>query len=321
LKRLLIFCIYDKEGRADDYIFCYLDNIKRFCKEICIVVNGNLDNISKEKLSKYDSKIIFRENIGFDSGAYKQVIFEYGFEYLKEFDEIILANDSVYGPIFSLDEMFNKMESQKDTDFWGITAHPKYNNQDTGIQFGEHIQSYFIVFNKNIISSDAFIEYWNSLKQPSNYDEAIEFFELYTTEFYGNKGFKYASYIKKFTLKEDKPYFYDTIKNLKEERLPFIKRKMFKPNDTGYIEYNIAGGINSLLEYIENNTQYDTQMIYQNIKRLYYNNKTMKKKLLFQYIFYLLKQLLLPFKWNHYKIKISKVQETYELYKKLGKQH
>ena len=71
-KRLLIYFIYDRDGIVDDYIFYMLDDLDKNVEDIFVVVNGNLEAKSKERLKFYTDQILERENKGFDVWAYKE---------------------------------------------------------------------------------------------------------------------------------------------------------------------------------------------------------------------------------------------------------
>ena len=219
MKRLMIYFVYDKDGIVDDYIPYFLKSFKPFCEEICVVVNGLLTNDSKKVLEENCNTLLMRENVGFDSGAYKHAIEYYGYEKIRGYDELILANFTMFGPIFSPQEMFEKME-KSDCDFWGITEFPSVDSSFAGVKINRHVQSYFIDFKKKILNSEDFVEYWQTLKTVTNYEEAIAFHELRTTSFYESKGYKSDCYVspEKYTAKLEHainkkgyPYFYYTI--------------------------------------------------------------------------------------------------------------
>ena len=86
MKRLMIYSFYDKDGIVDDYVPYFLEKFKPYCEEICTVVNGTVTEESRKKLEKYSNVVFERENIGFDSGAYKYGIKHYGYEKLKKYD-------------------------------------------------------------------------------------------------------------------------------------------------------------------------------------------------------------------------------------------
>ena len=269
MKRLMIYFFYDKDGIVDDYVPYFLEKFKPYCEEICTVVNGTVTEESRKKLEKYSNVVFERENTGFDSGAYKYGIKHYGYEKLKEYDELILANFTMFGPIYSPQEMFDSME-KRDCDFWGITKHPANKYSMAGIKVYEHVQSYFLVYNKKLLNSKDFEIYWETLQTATNYEEAVAFHELRTTSFFESKGYKYDTFInfEKYIsqIKDKEAYFYPLIQQIKEDRMPFIKRKIFQCSKCKLC-YNIKGGIVDLLTYVKEHTDYDLKLIWNNILR------------------------------------------------------
>lgn len=69
-------------------------------------------------LSGYVDQIFYRENKGLDCGGFKDALCRLiGWENLKEYDELILANDSFYGSFEDMHPIFTEMESRQ-LDFW-----------------------------------------------------------------------------------------------------------------------------------------------------------------------------------------------------------
>lgn len=52
-----------------------------------------------------------QKNIGYDFGSWACAIVEMK-NCIKEYKKLILANDSVYGPLFDLDEFFSSMNKK-----------------------------------------------------------------------------------------------------------------------------------------------------------------------------------------------------------------
>lgn len=319
MKRLMVYFIYDKDGIVDDYIPYFLQSFKPFCEEICVVVNGLLTDESKEKLDVNCNKLLVRENIGFDSGAYKHAIEYYGYEKIKKYDELILANFTMFGPIFSPQEMFAKMDNN-DCDFWGITEFPSVDSYFAGVKIDRHVQSYFIDFKKKILNSEDFVEYWQSLKTATNYEEAIAFHELRTTSYYENRGYKSTCYIspEKYTAKlehvmkkYDYSYFYYTNQQVKEDRMPFIKRKIFTVKRNRF-SWNIENGVISLLDYIKKNTDYNVRFVMQNIKRTELQNTTLMK-ITFRLLTLVLFRIFIFWRKEYYNNKIEAVISLFKL--------
>ena len=270
-RRISIYFFYNNIGYVSDYVIHYLKEIKKLCAESCVVVNEILSNEGRAKLQGCCDTLLVRENVGFDSAAYKYAIKHYGYDYIKQnFDELILNNFTCYGPIYPLNEMFDEME-KRDCDLWGINAHPAMDAYllpgvlDSKIV--KHIQSFFIVFKRSILSDDCFKDYWETLKVPYSYQQAILFHELRCSNYFEKRGFKTDTFInfnkyKEYVLNHT---IYLVDRMVKEDRLPIIKRKAFFI-DNMQIMYNAWGHFaRDLLEFIQKNTDYDVNLIWQDL--------------------------------------------------------
>ena len=140
--------------------------------------------------------------------------------------------------MYPLSEMFTEMESRK-CDFWGITKHPA-----TGVPFiagdpstaiEEHIQSYFLVFTRRVVESYGFQKWWTELKSYSDWAWEIVNHEIRFTQYLYKCGFSYDTYVdcdKYFD--RNCPYnltFSCAAELLRENRDPFVKRKLFSNDD------------------------------------------------------------------------------------------
>lgn len=254
MKRLCIFSIYDKDGIIDKYIYYYLLELKRISK-IIIVINGYVNEDGVKKLNNITEKIYIRINEGFDAGAYKDCMFNYiGIEKLRGYDELILANDTCFGPFKSLDSIFVEMDERK-CDFWGM--------KKDYYGFATDIQSWFFVFKKNIINDNEFYRYWEN-----NIDEhETQLEQIYWT-------FERGLYrkLKKLGYKPDVYIHEDSNYNIDErcssyfgllKGTIFIKKKIF--DDRYYSKSNVYMS----LKYIEKSYSYPISLICEVAKRKY----------------------------------------------------
>lgn len=131
VKRLGIFFFYDAEGVVDDYIPTLLNGFRPYLSEMTIVCNGKLNEAGEKILSSYTNNLIVRPNEGFDVWAYKTAMESYGWEKLVSFDEVVLFNATIMGPVYPFSEMFETMD-QRDLDFWGITKFHKVPQEPFG---------------------------------------------------------------------------------------------------------------------------------------------------------------------------------------------
>ena len=270
MQRFGIFLCFDVDGIIDDYIYFMLDDICMNLDDLVIVSNGYLNEESMSGLSKYSNHdIVIRENIGFDAGAWRDVMLDVGFEKLCEFDEIILFNDSFFGPIYPFKEMFKKMDKE-DVDYWGITNHGEAPNSRDLCPYGyrpRYIQTYFLAFRKNLVKSNEFQEYWANLPNYETFDDLAFKHGAVLTKYFEDLGYKWKSYVESGDLEESREkamsfHTYDMYNMVVNRSLPVLKRKAFKlPRDI-HLRYNMASDISNTMRYLEENTNYDTSLIY-----------------------------------------------------------
>ena len=185
MKRLLIYFFYDREGKVDRYVDKMLEGICGHMDTCLVVCNGLLSPEGRKIFQKYTSQIIVRENKGFDVWAYKTALEYVGWEQLEVYDEIIMMNFTIMGPIYPFQEMFDTMD-KKNVDFWGLTLFHESDNDPFGkIKYDFlplHIQSHFIAVRKNMIKSREFKEYWKSMPMITCYEEAVCWHEAIFTK-------------------------------------------------------------------------------------------------------------------------------------------
>ncbi|WP_159448918.1 rhamnan synthesis F family protein [Provencibacterium massiliense] len=285
IKRLGIYFFYDADGIVDDYVYYYLESLRPFCQELCAVINGKILEEGKNGLESRCDQLIIRENIGFDSWAYKEAIESYGYDYIaSNFDELLLNNYTNFGPIYPFSEMFDVMD-KKQCDFWGHNRYIGHDDYIADSKIIDHLQSYFISFRKSILQSSSFKEYWETLLIPESYEQAIAYHELRCTQYFESRGFVSAAYMpwkdyEKFLT--NAPVFF-AYSQLTKDRSPLLKRKVFFVKE-GQFEFPLleTHSVYNLIEFINSFTDYDTKLILQNIERVCnLNSQTSKPNLSF----------------------------------------
>ena len=264
MKRAVIFAHYDKDNIIDDYVIYYIQNLKKVADIVIFVSCNNLSEGEKKKLDVYH--IISEEHKEYDFGSYKR-----GFFYLREnnllndVDELILANDSCYAPLFPFEEMFNKMEKEQ-CDFWGVSEdkyglikNPRRKNKYKRC-YNPHIQSYFIVIKKQIIDSKVFNRFIENIKQESSKNDIIINYEIGLSNQLEANGYRYAKYIK--TKYRPGNIMINKWKDvLTKDCCPFLKCSILRGYNYIYVDTIQAG------ELIEKNTNYPINIIKNNLNR------------------------------------------------------
>lgn len=285
-KRLILYFMYDKDGIVDDYVIYMLNSLKNITSEIMVVSNGELEPDSKKKVTDTGVILKERENAGFDVWAYKYGIEQYGFEKLLAYDEVIMMNFTIMGPVFPLEEMFDTM-AKKDLDFWGIT---KFHEYSAGDPFGticygyipEHIQSHFIAVRRSLIEKEEFQKYWIEMPMIHNYLEAVGYHEAIFTKKFADMGYKWDVYSDLGDFSHN-PVMCAPKELLEETRCPIFKRRSFMQNYSNVLDETYGQPTPELYHFIETQTDYDTDMIWDNILRLE-NLAIIKKNMQFNFI-------------------------------------
>lgn len=240
--RYAVFAGYNKDGIIEPYVIDYLKGLNEVTDGIVYITDSSLKEGELNKLKGIN--IIYNEHIRhqeYDWGSYKRgFIWLRKNGYIEKADEIILANDSCYAPLSSFKPMFKAMQKRTELDFWSDLQSTK---------FTPHLQSYFYVFRKPILSSkllDVFLR--TVTHQEQHYDYILKY-ELRLTSFLEGFGFKRDSYMPYQKLSylekpEKNSYPLTLIKDYKHE---FLKRRTF----TEYLE--IHESIPELLDYLKAN--------------------------------------------------------------------
>ncbi len=269
-RRLAVYVTYDPHNIIDDYIGCFLHELKRCVDSIHVVCNMSRIEEGIENLTEYADQIYYRENMGLDAGAWKDAIMDrIGWEKILAFDELVLVNDSFYGPFSDFTEIFGKM-SERDIDFWGLMKRGAGKYGKTGSD-PEHILSFFYCFRTRILHSPAFREYWERLPYFNGYTDAVKRFERKLTAYFAEKGFTYdacADTSPNEPLDPGKQFFQCTnlaYEMIEKRDFPFLKRKALTENT---LHLQTQENLRQSLEYIDRNTSYDVSVIWRNLIRV-----------------------------------------------------
>lgn len=273
--RLLIYFFYDKDGIVDDYVITVLKDITKNVNKAYFVSNGKLADGESKKLDNLVDEIIERKNVGLDVWAYKETLEHEGFDNLANYDEVIMMNHTIMGPVCSTSAMFEEM-AKCDLDFWGLTKFYRvpfdpFGFLETGY-LPEHLQSHFIVVRKSLLSSKDFKEYWDNMPMIRSYNESVGYHESQFTKHFNDLGYKSDAYVKVDHLKEYTtcPIIYMPVTIIKEYKCPYFKRRTFFTDNYEDVLQNTTGQVAyELMEYLKNETDYDTDMIIKNVLRCY----------------------------------------------------
>lgn len=280
MERLCIYLTYDKQKQVDSYVGYMLKELKTCVSGLVVVCNGLYITKGEDILKQYADEIYYRENKGFDAGGFKDALCNYiGWEKVLAFDELVLVNDSMFGPFRSMKSIFYEMD-RKRLDFWGLG---KYENN----LLREHIQTYFLLIRSEMLHDSRFKKYWEKMPYYDTLSDVVNNYEVKFTEYFSRLGYKYD------VLGDMEPnnskinpgnhYFqYGAIQYelIKKRNFPFLKRQ---PMIFDNLYQQTQENLRQALDYIDQNTEYDVNLIWDNIIRTF-NVADLQRSLHIQYI-------------------------------------
>ncbi len=258
VKRCAVLVLYDKGGIFDEYVYFLIDELKTISEKLFVVVNGKIDIVHRNRINSLCDVLSVRENKGFDGEAYRHVFTTYfSNNELHEFDELILCNDTFFGPFVPFVDIFKQME-KKEYDFWGL------NYVDIGIT--QYITSYFLVFKSRVIRSNILNAFFKSMHPITSYAEATIYFEHVLFETL-NEQYNFAYYCRETNV----DLFRNPYSSIAEYKMPIMKRKSFAKN------YINKTAVLLSLGYIKKYMRYDISIILSQISREFGLNITLEQ--------------------------------------------
>lgn len=257
MKRLLIYFHYDAQGSLDEPCRFAVQALRPF-GDLLVVTNGTLGTQDQDWLHRQDVRLLQRQNTGLDVGAYREALLTLGRETVCEYEELVLMNFTLAGPVGDLAPMFAAMESREDLDFWGLTRHYAMRSRRFGGFVPEHLQSHFLAVRRRLLCQDGFWRYWQQMPLPRSYEESVARHETRFTAYFAEQGFTWDSYV---DTRDLAGVFVNPImacpRELVENRgCPFFKRRSFFTPYEDELRRTDGNAARDLYEYLKKRTSY-----------------------------------------------------------------
>lgn len=143
MQDVCLFAHFDKDGKVDDYVLWYLARIKELNFSIVFISASRLTAADIERVRGLCVDLILRENAGLDFGSWAAGFARHGADVGGR---LLLANDSVYGPIGSLQRALERLTAAP-TDFYGFVE---------SAEAAPHLQSWFLLFEPWVVQDPIF---------------------------------------------------------------------------------------------------------------------------------------------------------------------
>lgn len=225
-RRLLVYVVWDRRGEIDDYIPYALAGIRDDVAHILVMVNGRLSDEGRAALTPVADEIVVRENKGYDIWAHKDALDHLG-PRVDEFDEIVLTNDTWFGPVRPFRPVLERMESQK-VHFWGMTDHAREEpNPFTGKGvLHYHLQSFWLAVRREMFQSELWQAYWRDLPEMPDYFDAVLKHEAEFTHHFASHGYTHGVAFPSSDYPTDHPALFNP-DLLLADGCPLLKRRPF----------------------------------------------------------------------------------------------
>ena len=211
MKRICLFAGYDSNNIIHDYVVYYLKELSTVA-DVYYMADNEISDEEKEKIAPYVKGAYGYKHGKYDFGSWQELIKIIGWGGVAEYDELILANDSVFGPLYPMKKLFEKLEQDRQWDICGI-------NKNNYLKW--HLSSYFLVFKKKAFINDIFINHINSVTFEAKNTHVIDKYEVPFMEKFYNNNYNVKVLMKHVGIDNNK--WKEYIIN----GMPFIKKKAF----------------------------------------------------------------------------------------------
>lgn len=284
-KSICIYVTFDQQNIVDAYVGYMLSELRKNMDYLVVVCNGEKITRGKEYILPYADQLFYRGNNGYDAGAFKDALCSLiGWETILDYDELYLINDSFFGPFRNLSGIIAEMEEEP-CDFWGLILH----NEALSVEYGHisaHIESFFICIKEKLLHDIKFRNYWEIMPFYKNFNDVIRNHEIVFTQYFSEYGYKYAA-LANTEVNDSKviennytQYMAISYELIAKRNFPFLKRQQLAYNT---LNLQTQENIRQAIEYIDKHTNYDVNLIWDNIIRTL-DRKALQHSLHLRYI-------------------------------------
>jgi hypothetical protein len=178
--KIAVICHFDRGGRIREDLRLYLAELARCGFSVIFV--SNAPKLAPDEilfLEDHCAGVIMRRNAGFDFSAWKDALSAYNLP-RAETSLLVLANDSVYGPIRPLRPALAAIDFAT-ADLWALTD---------SWQRRYHLQSYFLAAGPRVLESAAWEKFWRKLRPLACKRWVIRRFEIGLSQAMLRAGFR-----------------------------------------------------------------------------------------------------------------------------------
>ncbi|MFN4153105.1 MAG: rhamnan synthesis F family protein [Paracoccaceae bacterium] len=175
-KKPAIFLIYQPKGIAASTIVT-LDWLAAHGYAPVVVANSPVSDADRALLLDHAAMVVQRPNFGYDFGGYRDAL-RLLERAAPDPERLIILNDSAWLPM--VPDLLTRMEARDDADILGLLQDEKviHDNRGGTPSDRRHVESYFYLFNRGALQSEAFKTFWRDYRMTDYKPHTIKFGEL-----------------------------------------------------------------------------------------------------------------------------------------------
>lgn len=272
-RTLVLFAHFDLQGVVDPYVAYYLKALHGLGATI-VFVSGSptLTPESVAPIRSLCAGIYTRRTLSLDFGSWHLawcILRQRGWS-LDLFDRLVIANDSVFGPLFPIEEMWSSFH---DADMYGAI--------ESAEQLVPHLQSFFVAWDLNPRTRPFLDDFWNAFQYIVHKNPLVRRYEIGLSRRARKARLSIKPFVSAATIKAtygrspahqwasrfSRPlpvnntlYFWDGL--IEHLRFPFLKTILPRYNEPRH------DSMAHLRDFIERHTSYPYELIQSNVDRL-----------------------------------------------------
>jgi len=217
----LVYVHWDGQGRLRPDVLEQLRQYGQHCQVAFVSASPTLarDAGALAALQQLCVLVAVRHNEGYDFGSWKAAL-QLCWPWIEAAPRLILTNDSCYGPIFPLDELFERL-GRSQADVVGLTE---------STLMRPHLQSFFIAYSRRLLRAPIFRAFWDNVGVWADKRQIVRAYEIGWSALLQQLGYSSeALYMSRYGNLAHTHW-----RELIEEcRFPFIKKELLKVNPLG----------------------------------------------------------------------------------------
>lgn len=161
--KVAVFLVYQPRGMSASVV-ATCRHLSERGYSVMLVANSPVSAADEAMLARWVWRFVERSNFGYDFGGYRDGI-RLLWHWSVSPESLIILNDSVWFPLDQNETMLTSMETSS-AGFLGALRHvdqPETDTEHAGI-----FLSYFFLIKRAVLTSDVFVNYWNSYVSTSN---------------------------------------------------------------------------------------------------------------------------------------------------------